>query len=285
MKIKEVTRYLENIAPSMYQESYDNSGLIVGNLQAKITGVLICLDSTEEIIDEAKKRGCNLVIAHHPIVFKGLRTFTGKNYVERTVIKAIKNDIAIYAIHTNLDNVHTGVNAKIAEKIGLVNTRILSPKKNVIKLECMLPVDYSEIIKNQIFEAGGGLANGMKDVSYASVGAGTLEGDSLPLIKLEILLPIDRKGAIISILRKNINKEHFTYHVTEVNEKNPKIGSGMIGELKEPMKEKNFLEHLKKTMNVGCVKYTNLLGKNIKKVAVCGGAGGFLLNTAKSAKA
>ncbi len=203
MKIKDITQYLESIAPSIYQESYDNSGLIVGHPETEVTGVLICLDSVEDIVEEAKEKGCNLVIAHHPIVFKGLRTFTGRNYVERTVIKAIKNDIAVYAIHTNLDNVYTGVNAKIAEKIGLVDTRILLPKKKFI----------------------------------------------------------------------------------HPNDSIPKVGSGMIGELKEPMKEMDFLAYLKETMQVGCVKYTKLLGKDINTVAVCGGSGGFLLNPAKAAKA
>jgi len=131
MKIKNLTNYLESIAPSMYQESYDNSGLIVGNLNADIKGVMLCLDSTEAVVDEAIEKGCNVVVAHHPIVFKGLKRITGRNYIERTIIKAIKNDVAIYAIHTNLDNVHTGVNAKICEKLGLKNTRILAPKSTL----------------------------------------------------------------------------------------------------------------------------------------------------------
>jgi len=131
MKIKQVTSFLESIAPLEYQESYDNCGLIIGDSKSEVKGALITLDCTEAIIDEAIATGCNLVIAHHPIIFSGLKKLNGSNYIERTVIKAIKNDIAIYAIHTNLDNVHNGVSAKIAEKLGLENCKILAPKQEL----------------------------------------------------------------------------------------------------------------------------------------------------------
>jgi len=125
-QVKDVINYLETIAPLAYQETYDNAGLIVGNREAMVSSVLLCLDSTEAVIDEAIDRGCNLVIAHHPIVFSGLKQLTGKNYIEKTIIKAIKNDIAIYAIHTNLDNVYQdGVNKRICDQIGLERTQIL----------------------------------------------------------------------------------------------------------------------------------------------------------------
>lgn len=201
MKIKELTNFLEGIAPLNYQEGYDNSGLICGNWETEIKGALICLDSTEEIVEEAIQKGCNLIIAHHPIVFKGLKRFNGNNYVERTVIKAIKNDIAIYAIHTNLDNVFIkGVNEKIAEKLNLQNTAILAPKKEIVNPE-------------------------------------------------------------------------------------QTIGAGIIGTLAEPMEEMAFLEHLKATMQTGCVRYTPLRNKMVHKVAVCGGSGSFLLSKAVQEKA
>ena len=156
MKIKQVTSFLESIAPLEYQESYDNCGLIIGDVNAEVKGALITLDCTEDIIDEAIVSGCNMVIAHHPIIFRGLKKLNGSNYIERTVIKAIKNDIAIYAIHTNLDNVHNGVNAKIAEKLGLVNCKVLSPKKDLntylvgpgIIGELNVPVDSQVVLNN-----------------------------------------------------------------------------------------------------------------------------------------
>src|SRR5215213_4133384 len=110
MIAKEIISALESLAPPSLQENYDNAGLITRNADLQITGALICLDSIEAVIEEAIINNCNLVIAHHPIVFSGLKQITGRNYIERTVIKAIKNDIAIYAIHTNLDNVFAGVN-------------------------------------------------------------------------------------------------------------------------------------------------------------------------------
>src|SRR6185369_16436506 len=154
---KEVAAYLESIAPLDFQESYDNAGLIVGDENMEVKGILICLDSTEEVIDEAIKYNCNLVIAHHPVIFSGLKKLNGKNYVERTVIKAIRNHIAIYAIHTNLDHVAQGVNAKICERLGLKNTEILSPKKNFLKkIVTFCPVVQADDVRNALFKAGCG---------------------------------------------------------------------------------------------------------------------------------
>ena len=197
MTIRDITNHLESIAPAHLQESYDNAGLIVGHPDTEVTGVLTSLDCTEAIIAEAKARGCNMVVAHHPIVFRGLKRFNGNDYVERTVIKAIKEDVAIYAIHTNLDNVrHQGVNERIAQRLGLENLRLLGPK----------------------------------------------------------------------------NEEQT-------------IGSGMVGELPTPMAEPDFLLHLKTNMNASVVKHTELRGQEVKTVALCGGAGGFLLGQAKKAGA
>ena len=173
MKIKKLIQYLEAIAPPAYQEGYDNSGLIVGDTNAKISGVLICLDSTEAVIEEAIRKDCNLVIAHHPIVFKGLKKITGSNYVERVIIKAIQHDIAIYAIHTNLDNVyHMGVNAKFAERLKLINTQILQPKQTLKKLFTFVPISASDTVRNALFSAGAGAASSFKQLSYATVGMG-----------------------------------------------------------------------------------------------------------------
>ncbi|TAL57188.1 MAG: Nif3-like dinuclear metal center hexameric protein [Bacteroidetes bacterium] len=130
MKIKTITSHLESIAPLSLQEEYDNSGLIIGNVEDEVEGALICIDCTEAIVDEAIKKKCNLIIAHHPIVFRGIKKITGSNYVERVLLKAIQNNISIYAIHTNLDNVSIGVNKRICEKLGLNNYKILVPKSS-----------------------------------------------------------------------------------------------------------------------------------------------------------
>lgn len=281
MQIKAVLQFLETIAPPIYQESYDNAGLIVGNAMEEVTGVICCLDSTEAVVDEAIAKKCNLIVAHHPIVFKGLKRLNGKNYIERVVIKAIQNNIAIYAIHTNLDNMlYQGVNTRIAEQLGLENTRILAPKKNLKKLYVYADEQATNLLRNQLFEIGVGAINGQKHLSYVSLGAGTENGQGFAKVKLEVLFPVALIGAVQRVLR-NFEKTHkINYDLIEVENTNHQIGSGMIGELPKAMKEQTFFKHLKERMNVACIKYTALKGKTIKTVAFCGGAGGFLLRNA-----
>jgi len=284
MKIKEVLQYLETIAPSSYQENYDNAGLIVGNANWELTGTLICLDSTEAVIEEAIDKKCNLVIAHHPIVFKGLKRFNGKNYIERTVIKAIKADIAIYAIHTNLDNVyHSGVNAKIAERLGLKKTRILAPKKQLKKLFAFIPIELSGVVKKALFEAGAGAVNQKSNISYTTIGVGTVDAQGQAVAKLEVHFPTAAEHNIVAVLEKISST--ITYDILPLENTSLTIGSGMIGNLPKAMNELAFLSFLKKTMHVTCIKHTRLLGEKIKTVAVCGGSGGFLLPQAIRQKA
>ncbi len=286
MNVKTVIKFLETIAPPIYQESYDNAGLIVGNASTEVTGVICCLDSTEAVVDEAIERKCNLIIAHHPIVFKGLKRFNGKNYIERVVIKAIKNDIAIYAIHTNLDNMlYQGVNTRIAEQLGLKNTRILAPKKNLKKLFVYADEQVINQLRHQLFEVGVGAINGQKHLSYVSLGAGTENGQGFAKVKLEVLFPIALTGAVKGILAAFEQEHNINYELSEVENANLQIGSGMIGELPKAMKEKTFLKYLKERMKVSCIKHTALQGKTIKTVAFCGGAGGFLLRNAIGQKA
>lgn len=281
MKIKKLISYLETIAPSSYQESYDNSGLIVGNPNDEIKGVLICLDSTEAIIDEAIEKKCNVVVAHHPIVFRGLKRFNGKHYVERVVMKAIKNDVAIYAIHTNLDNVYNkGVNAKIAERLGLINTQILKPKSGLKKIFTFVPTEYSEKVRAALFAAGAGDIPKFKNLSYATVGVGTQSKNGGAQVKLEFTFPAVKQGAIIKAIHDSHPYHNVPYDIISIENKNSEVGSGMIGYLKSPMNERKFLQKIKKQMKAGCVKYTKLRRKKISKVALCGGSGGFLLNDA-----
>lgn len=278
MTIRALCNYLEQIAPSAYQESYDNAGLIVGDPNAEIKGVMICLDSTEAVVDEASEKGCNLIIAHHPIVFRGLKRFNGRTYVERVVMQAIKNEIAIYAIHTNLDNVYLqGVNAKISEKIGLINTRILSPKKMLKKLTFISAMAKEAALKQAVQEA---LPLQVDKSNYLITSLPLTTNGGVEKIKVELLLPSAGYRGILNTLEGKQLLEPGSIEISEVENKSRYVGSGMIGELPKPLDEMAFLKHLKKVMQVGCVKYTQLLNRPIQKVALCGGAGGFLLSTA-----
>ncbi len=299
MKIKEITQFLEKIAPPQYQESYDNAGLIVGDAQAEVTGVLVCLDSTEDIVKEAIAEGCNVVLAHHPIVFKGLKRFNGKNYVERTVISAIKNDVAIYAIHTNLDNMYrNGVNRKIAEKLGLTNLKILAPKKQVLmKLTTFIPQEHTQSVLNALYEAGAGEIGEYQNCSFRTEGVGTFKptGTANPFIgslnkneevqehRVEVIFPTHLEYKILNALKTAHPYEEVAYYLHLLENENQEIGAGMIGDLEQAMEEMSFLHFLKETMQAGCVRYTRPLSiedKKVKKVAVCGGASGFLLGHA-----
>lgn len=301
MLIKEVTQYLEEIAPLSYQESYDNAGLLVGNSNWELTGILIALDTIESVLDEAIAKGCNLIVAHHPIVFGGLKKFTGRNYVERVVIKAIKHDLAIYVAHTNLDNVFkNGVNAKIAQKLGLNQTRILAPKKGLLKkLYTFVPHQHKEKVANALFAAGAGQLGNYTECSFQLEGRGTFKGGDganpavgavgtqhqEPETKLEVLVPAYQQGAILRALQQTHPYEEVAYDLVALDNAHPQVGAGIIGELEQPMEALEFLKFLKQQMQTDCVRYTALCRKQIKRVAVCGGAGSFLLPQAKSAGA
>lgn len=301
MRIKEITQFLEEIAPLNLQESYDNAGLIVGNKNTECTGALVCLDAIEAVVDEAIARNVNLIIAHHPIVFSGLKRFNGKNYIERTVMKAIKNDIAIYAIHTNLDNVyHKGVNERICQKIGLENLEILAPKKGILqKLITFCPTTAAENVRQAIFDAGAGQIGAYDLCSFNIEGKGTFRAgeNASPTIgeigkmhteseiRIEVIIPNYLSGKIIKALKKAHPYEEVAYYLQALENKHQEIGAGMIGELKHPKDEINFLYHLKDAMQLKSLKFTALRNRNIKRVAVCGGSGSFLLNAAIGAGA
>ncbi|AZQ62004.1 Nif3-like dinuclear metal center hexameric protein [Flammeovirga pectinis] len=300
MKVKEIINKLDTLAPSMYQESYDNAGLITGSGNDIVTKVLVSLDCTEEIIEEAIAKGCNLIVAHHPIVFKGLKRLNGKNYVERTIIKAIKNDISIYAIHTNLDNMQHGVNAKICDLIGLTNQRILAPtQSNLFKLVTYVPSNSIEKVENALHLTGAGKIGNYDGCNFRSEGIGSYTpnanstptiGDkgirkSTPEIKLEIQFQKHLKGQIINALLSSHPYEEVAYQITALENTDNEIGSGMYGTLPEAEDEIEFLKRIKQTFGVGVIRHTPLLNKKIKKVAVCGGSGSFLLRNAMSIKA
>lgn len=294
--IKDIISYLENLAPTAYQESYDNAGLIVGDTQAEVKGIVCSLDVTEDVVKEAIEKKCNLIVAHHPIVFGGLKQLTGKNYVERTVIAAIKNDIAIYAIHTNLDAISQGVNHKIAEKIGLLNPQILAPKKGIVtKLTTFIPKGEEDAVLNELFTAGAGNIGNYSNCSFKSEGTGSFlpKGEAAPTIgekgklssveevRVELIFPSHLENNIIHALKKAHPYEEVAYYLQVLENKNQDVGSGMIGRLPEPMEGKEFLQHLKSSMGLKVLKHTAISNKKVEKIALCGGAGVFLLNQAK----
>jgi dinuclear metal center YbgI/SA1388 family protein len=247
------------------------------------------------VVEEAIQSGCNLIIAHHPIVFKGLKKLNGKNYVERVVIKAIKNDIAIYASHTNLDHVEGGVNFKIAEKLGLQNVKILQPKKNLLKkLVTFVPVEHGQKVLDALFEAGAGQIGDYKNCSFRTEGTGTFRptGGANPFIgtvgqdeevkefRIEVILQAHQEYMILSALKKAHPYEEVAYYLSNLENDLAQVGAGAIGNLGEAIDETAFLQYLKNAMALSTIRHTPLFGKKIQRVAVCGGAGGFLLNDA-----
>ncbi|RVU01433.1 Nif3-like dinuclear metal center hexameric protein [Mucilaginibacter limnophilus] len=300
MKLSLLTDYLESLAPLAYQEDYDNAGLIVGRPDKEVEQALISLDCTEAVVDEAIATGCQVIISHHPIVFRGLKRFNGRSYVERVVEKAIKHDIAIYAIHTNLDNVMGGVNSKICETLGLKNTRILSPKNGLLKkLVTYAPVTDAEKVQNALFEAGAGHIGNYSECSFILQGTGTFKGDegTDPYVgepgkrhhenevRIETVYPANLESKILVALIMAHPYEEVAYDLYTLTNRHQQVGSGMIGELETPLDEKAFLQHIKEKMRTGAIRHTELRGKSVKKVAVCGGAGGFLLKQAIAAGA
>ncbi|MBU1373918.1 MAG: Nif3-like dinuclear metal center hexameric protein [Bacteroidetes bacterium] len=300
MIIAELTSYLEEIAPLNYQENYDNAGLIVGSSDREIKKALISLDCTEAIVDEAIQQNCDIIISHHPIVFKGLKKLNGNNYVERVIIKAIENKIAIYAIHTNLDSVLSGVNAKICEKIGLQNCQVLSPKSGLLKkLVFFVPLAKADEVKTAIFNAGAGNIGNYSECSFSINGFGTFKGNesSNPFVgiknelhqenetRIEVIYPAIAERKILSALLASHPYEEVAHDIYSLDNSLQDVGSGMVGELENEMDGIDFLHLLKKNMGLIVIRHTEILNKKIKRIAVCGGSGSFLLKKAIQAKA
>lgn len=292
MQINEIIAVLDLLAPPVLQEPYDNAGLLCGDGKWECTGILVALDATEPIIEEAVARGCNLVVAHHPIVFGGLKKITGKNYVERTVIQAIKQDVAIFAIHTNLDNVRTGVNGKIAALLGLEQTRVLLPKQSLLrKLVSFVPHAYLDAVRDALFGAGGGQTGAYSECSFSVSGTGTFkaEAGANPFIgekglrhnegeiRLEMIYPVYREAAIVQALLNDHPYEEVAYDLVALQNDYQEVGSGILGYLPNPVSELDFLGLLKATFKVPVIRHSPLLHRPIKKVAVCGGAGSFMI--------
>lgn len=294
MILKEIINILETWAPSAYQESYDNSGLIVGNAEMEVTKALISLDCIESVVDEAVSENCNLIIAHHPILFSGIKRLNGSNYVERTIIKAIKNDIAIYAIHTNLDNISSGVNAMMAERLGLKSTKILAPKKQLLrKLSTYIPTADFEKVSQALFNAGAGNIGNYSQCGFSQKGIGTFMGnensnpaigksnqlEKLEEIKFDVIFPQYLERKIVQKLKESHPYEEVAHEIYTLENEFSQIGSGLIGELESEMSLVDFLQLVKKQFNLKTLKYSDI-DKPINRVALCGGSGSFLRSDA-----
>ena len=295
MLLQQLIQHLESYAPPAFQESYDNAGLLLGDKTRDITAALVALDVTEAVIEEAISKKCELIICHHPLIFNGIKRITGSNEVERCLIRAIKNDLAIYAAHTNLDSITGGVNSKICEKIGLVNCRILSPAINLlVKLVAYVPNDHLETVRTAIFAAGAGEIGNYDQCSYSSAGAGTFRGNensvpfvgsagqmhTEPEIRLETIVPRHLMGKVVAALKAAHPYEEVAYDLLPLENGYSTVGMGMIGELEVPADETLVLESIKAIFECKMIKHTALLNKKIKKIAVCGGSGSFLISKA-----
>jgi dinuclear metal center YbgI/SA1388 family protein len=300
MILSEITSYLNSQIPLSLQESYDNCGLLIGNPEAKITGVLICLDITEEVVDEAVKKNCNLIISHHPLIFSGIKSLTGSTDTERIVIRAIREDIAVFALHTNLDNHFEGVNQFLCSRLGIINTEILKPLPGILrKLVTFCPASHVVKVRDAIFNAGAGQIGNYDFCSYGAQGEGTFRAlaganpyvgepgklHTEPEMRLETIFPAFLENAVISALKQAHPYEEVAFDIYPLANKHNRIGAGMTGTLPEAIDAEEFLLFVKKTLQIGCIRHTNLKNKKVQKIAVCGGSGSFLIKDAMSCNA
>lgn len=300
MRINDIIQELEELAPRSSQENYDNSGLLLGSKDQEVSSVLVCLDCTEEVVEEAIKLGSNLIISHHPLIFKGIKSLTGSNAVERTILACIKNNIALYAIHTNLDNYRFGVNFEIGNRLGLKNLKILSPKPAVLfKLIVFVPKENLETLNNALFLAGAGKIGNYQECHFHSNGIGTFKPilGAIPFsgeldiksevneVKAEYLVSAHKIQKVLDAMHLNHPYEEVAHDIIRLENVNQMEGSGMIGELNQEVEEIEFLSQIKQRFHCGAIRHTSLLNRKIKKVAFCGGAGSFLLKNAIHEKA
>ncbi len=295
VRVRDVIAALADWAPPAYQESYDNARLLCGDPEQPITGVLCCLDSTEEVIREAAELGCNLVVAHHPILFGSLKSLTGRTYAERALLAAIRLNVALFAAHTNLDAVHNGVNDRMADRLGLVKRQILDPKRELLlKLVTFVPVEGVSRLRQALFDAGAGVISNYDHCSFNTEGQGTFRGNELtkphvgergqdhaePEIRVEVILPRHKEQEVLRLMKKAHPYEEVAYDLYPLLNEHPQVGHGLVGELTEPLSEPDFLALLKDRFRTPCVRHSPLTGLPIKRVALCGGAGIFLISKA-----
>tara|TARA_B100000767_G_C19740593_1_gene526011 strand:- start:20 stop:1090 length:1071 start_codon:yes stop_codon:yes gene_type:complete len=289
MEINKITDFLNTWAPLIYAEDFDNVGLLVGDGLANCSRALITIDTTEEVVDEAIREGCELIISFHPIIFSGLKKLTGKTYVERAVIKAIKNNVAIYAIHTSLDNHRYGVSYQMGIELGLKNNRILIPKKaSLLKLSTYVPHESAEKVLESLHNAGALSLGNNDDFSFAIDIIGEFTGNKkndLERVKskqLNLVFQKHQETAIINALNDSHPNDFVVYEVNNIINSSQNFGMGSFGELDNAMNENEFLNYVKKNMNCSNIRHSKFIEKTIKKVAVLGGAGSFAIDAAKN---
>ena len=300
MIIQDVIDQLEALAPLAYAEDFDNVGLLVGNKNAALTGILVTLDTLESVIDEAVENNCNMIVSFHPIIFKGLKKLNGSSYVERVVEKAIKHDIAIFAIHTALDNSLNGVNDIICDRLEISHKKILLPQKGTIKkLTTYVPQKDADAVRTALFRSGAGTIGNYENCSFNSQGTGTYKGNeaSNPKIgqrgeyheeeetQISVTFKKHLEGQILQAFFTNHPYEEVAFEITTLDNYNQHIGMGMIGELKNEVSIDAFFEFVKEKMNVSCIRHSTLVKKKVQRIAVLGGSGSFAIAAAKAAKA
>lgn len=300
MIVKEVTQILEDLAPLPYAEDFDNVGLLVGSSQQKVEGILITLDTLEKTIDEAIENNCNLIVSFHPIIFSGLKSLTGKNYVERVVMRALKHDIAIYAIHTALDNVSQGMGKAMCDQLNLSDRKVLIPKDSVIKkLVTYIPQKEANTVKNALFAAGAGSIGNYEFCSFSNSGKGSFKGNekSNPKlgkrgefqeeteIQLHLTFEAFKEQQILRTLFETHPYEEVAYEVTTLNNKNQQVGLGMVGKLPKALDEMNFLKQVQYVFNAQGIRHSEMRNKTVETVAVLGGSGAFAIKAALGAGA
>ena len=298
--IRDILREIERIAPPSLQESYDHTGLQVGDVNQPARGALLCLDVTEAVVDEAIAHGCNLIIAHHPLLFHPLRELTGADYVQRCVAKACRHDVVIYAAHTNLDNAAGGVNDHLSKLLGLRATRILRPlSDSLLKLVTFVPESHADAVRAALANAGAGHIGAYDACSFSAPGEGRFRASEgcrpyvgtvgelhvEPEVRIETALPRHLRSAVVRALLAAHPYEEVAYDLYPLSNAWSQAGSGVVGELVEPMNEQDFLCLLKDTLAVPCVRHTALRGRPIRRVALCGGSGAFLWRDAVAAGA
>ncbi len=300
MRIKELTEALEAWAPRSLQEDYDNVGLQVGDPETEVTSALVCLDCTEAVVEEAAKKGCQLIISHHPVIFRGLKSLVARGQVERTILAAIKHGVALYAIHTNLDNVVDGVNGEIASRLGLRPIQVLVPKPGQLyKLIVFVPVDHAEVVREAAFQAGAGRIGNYDECGFTSEGEGSFRPgngaspysgtkgvrETAVEMKLEFIVHAFAERAILSAIKEAHPYEEVAFDLVPLLNEHQGVGSVLLGEWDDPLEGKDFLAKLKEVFGLHVVRHTRLLGRPIRSVALCGGSGAFLLAKAKAADA
>lgn len=299
MKLKTIVDLLNTYAPPAFQESYDNSGLSIGDAECEVTGILITLDITPDVLKEAEAKHCNLVISHHPLIFRPVKSLTGKTVQEQIIIQAIRSNLCIFSLHTNLDSIAGGVNTVLADQIGLANQKILRPRKGLLKkLVTFCPDSHAEQVRQAIFSAGAGMIGNYDSCSFNASGTGTFKpnvnarpfvGETAklhfePEIRIETIFPGHLENAIKSALIESHPYEEVAYDIYPIENEFPLAGSGVIGELKRESSFGNFLQLIKEKLNLSHVRYVEGKSKKINKVAVCGGSGTFLIADALAAR-